>query len=98
MNSRLEGSHQLQGHSSPMANERKQSSPKMEITKLNHELIEECKRSHEDSILPRHLRHELEKYVWVIADVYVRICVWVYVYTRNHYQKLTELVVRFFAH
>lgn len=65
MNSRLEGAHQLQRRSSPMANERKQSSPKMEITKLNHELIEECKRSQEDSILSRHLRHELEKYVQI---------------------------------
>lgn len=65
MNSRLEGTHQLQRRSSPMANERKQSSPKMEITKLNHELIEECKRSQEDSILSRHLRHELEKYVLI---------------------------------
>lgn len=62
MNSRLEGTHQLQRRTSPMANERKQSSPKMEITKLNHELVEECKRSQEDSILSRHLRHELEKH------------------------------------
>lgn len=46
-----------------MANERKQSSPKVELTKLSHELIEECKRSQEDSLLSRHLRHELEKYV-----------------------------------
>ncbi|KAH8383333.1 hypothetical protein KR009_008019 [Drosophila setifemur] len=45
----------------PMANERKQSSPKVELTKLSHELIEECKRSQEDSLLSRHLRHELEK-------------------------------------
>ncbi|XP_016983278.1 protein fem-1 homolog C isoform X2 [Drosophila rhopaloa] len=44
-----------------MANERKQSSPKVELTKLSHELIEECKRSLEDSLLSRHLRHELEK-------------------------------------
>ncbi|XP_017047101.1 protein fem-1 homolog C [Drosophila ficusphila] len=44
-----------------MANERKQSSPKVELTKLSHELIEECKRSQEDSLLSRHLRHELEK-------------------------------------
>jgi len=47
-----------------MANERKQSSPKVELTKLSHELIEECKRSQEDSLLSRHLRHELEKYVY----------------------------------
>nr|AAM10984.1 AT03259p [Drosophila melanogaster] len=44
-----------------MANERKQSSPKVELTKLSHDLIEECKRSQEDSLLSRHLRHELEK-------------------------------------
>ncbi|XP_017143255.1 protein fem-1 homolog A [Drosophila miranda] len=44
-----------------MANERKQSSPKVELIKLSHELIEECKRSLEYSILSRHLRHELEK-------------------------------------
>lgn len=69
MNSRLEGTHQLQRRSSPMANERKQSSPKMEITKLNHELIEECKRSQEDSILSRHLRHELEKYVQIQIQI-----------------------------
>ncbi|EDW80634.1 uncharacterized protein Dwil_GK11460 [Drosophila willistoni] len=46
----------------PMAaNERKQSGSKVELTKLNHDLVEECKRSQEDSILSRHLRHELEK-------------------------------------
>lgn len=50
-----------------MANERKQSSPKVELTKLSHDLIEECKRSQEDSLLSRHLRHELEKYVTVIG-------------------------------
>ncbi|XP_017023646.1 protein fem-1 homolog C [Drosophila kikkawai] len=49
------------GQLPPMANERKQSSPKVELTKLSHELIEECKRSQEDSLLSRHLRHELEK-------------------------------------
>ncbi|XP_032596317.1 protein fem-1 homolog C isoform X2 [Drosophila grimshawi] len=62
MNSRLEGAQQLSGHTSPMANECKQSNPKWELTKLYNELIEECKRSHEEAILPRFLRHELEKH------------------------------------
>ncbi|ALC46268.1 m-cup [Drosophila busckii] len=67
MSSSLESSsnHQVQRRPSPcpcpMADERKHS-PKMDVIKLNQELIEECKRSREDSILPRYLRHELEKH------------------------------------
>ncbi|XP_030370594.1 protein fem-1 homolog C [Scaptodrosophila lebanonensis] len=61
MCSRLEGSQQLELR--PMANERsKLNKTKEEISKLNYELIEECKRSHEDSVLSRHLRQELEKH------------------------------------
>ncbi|XP_043652193.1 protein fem-1 homolog A [Drosophila teissieri] len=44
-----------------MANERKQSGPKVELTKLSHELIEEVKRIQADSMLSHHLVHELEK-------------------------------------
>ncbi|EDW97709.1 protein fem-1 homolog A isoform X1 [Drosophila yakuba] len=44
-----------------MANERKQSGPKVELTKLSHELIEQVKGIQADSMLSHHLVHELEK-------------------------------------